>query len=210
MLWRGWGRAFVRGGAPLCGQRPRWTSGREPAFVAYASDRAERDNRLATKPVLGGTWAANTPIRQLVILPAEPVYRRPTMQNASPCLRTLVSLITSTASAAAKRLTMHSRTMSRSASVSQGPRSRMVCLPPQPRISCRLGPHPACLTPFRPQQVVQEQPSRRRNTRLGEQLPDARLGLRNDDTRSFSTVSIEAPAIHDPRTTANHKSDHYR
>jgi hypothetical protein len=41
---------------------------------------------------------AKTPIWQFVILPAEPVYCRPTPQDALPCLRKPVSSITSTAS----------------------------------------------------------------------------------------------------------------
>ena len=41
--------------------------------------------------------AANTPIWQLVILPAEPVYCRPTPQDTLPCLRNPVASITSMA-----------------------------------------------------------------------------------------------------------------
>ncbi len=48
------------------------------------------------------TSAANTPIWQFVILPAEPVYCRPTPQDARPCLRKPVSSITGTASSAAR------------------------------------------------------------------------------------------------------------
>jgi hypothetical protein len=51
---------------------------------------------------LSETWAANTPIWQLVILPAEPVYCRLTPQETFPCFRKPVSSITSTASGAAK------------------------------------------------------------------------------------------------------------
>src|SRR4051794_19646784 len=49
---------------------------------------------------LSETKPPNTPIWQLVILPAEPVYCRPTPQEAWPCFRKPVSSITSTASGA--------------------------------------------------------------------------------------------------------------
>src|SRR6476620_3051305 len=45
---------------------------------------------------------AKTPIWQLVIFPAEPVYCRATPHDALPCLRKPVSSITSTASSSAK------------------------------------------------------------------------------------------------------------
>src|SRR3954452_22611017 len=53
---------------------------------------------------LSETEAANTPIWPLVILPAEPVYCRPTPQEAWPCLRKPVSSMTSTALRCAERL----------------------------------------------------------------------------------------------------------
>src|SRR5919199_5009117 len=66
--------------------------------------------------------AANTPIWQLVILPADPVYCRATPQEAFPCFRNPVSSTTRTASGSASLSTTYSRTISRRASASQRPR----------------------------------------------------------------------------------------
>src|SRR5215207_5915569 len=56
---------------------------------------------------------------QLVILPADPVYCRPTPHELWPCLRKPVSSMTSTASGEASVSTAYSRTRSRRASASQ-------------------------------------------------------------------------------------------
>src|SRR5215210_936675 len=89
------------------------------------------------------TEAANTPIWQFVILPAEPVYCRPTPQEALPCLRKPVSSITSTASGAASVSTTSSRTTSRKASASQWLRPKIACCrqgPGSPAVSARIQP----------------------------------------------------------------------
>jgi hypothetical protein len=57
------------------------------------------------------------------------------------------------------------------------PTAKNGLLPPRTRIPRRLGPHPSRLAPLSPQQPVQEQTGRCRDTRLGEQGADARLGL---------------------------------
>src|SRR3954465_1580243 len=150
-------------------------------------------------PVLE-TYAANTPIWQLVILPAEPVYGRPTPHAAWPCLRKPVSSMTSTASGSARVSTTSSRTRSRNASASHRLRSRSACWrqgPGSPAASARI--HPV-LRRSGPSRASRNSPAEAavrscRNTGLIRSLM-----VRNEDAHSSSVASTEPPVIHDLRT----------
>src|SRR3954451_3157532 len=145
------------------------------------------------------TYAANTPIWQLVILPAEPVYWRPTPHEAWPCFRKPVSSMTSTASGSARVSTTSSRTRSRNASASHRLRSRSACWrqgPGSPAASARI--HPV---------LRRSGPSRTsRNSPAAVAVRSCRnkglirsLTLRNDDAHSSSVASTDPAAIHDLR-----------
>src|SRR5829696_5794344 len=149
---------------------------------------------------LSDTYAANTPIWQLVILPAEPVYWRPTPHEAWPCLRKPVSSMTSTASGSARVSSASSRTRARSASASHRLRSRSACWrqgPGSPAASARI--HPV-LRRSGPSRASRNSPAAAavrscRNTGLIRSLM-----VRNEDAHSSSVASTEPPVIHDLRT----------
>src|SRR3954464_8782342 len=126
---------------------------------------------------LSETWAANPPIWQLVILPAEPVYCRPTPQEAWPCFRKPVSSITSTASGGAERLdhvVAHHIAQSICVPVA-APQDGL--LTPGAGIASGLGSHPAGLAPLGPEQPVQEGVGGSGDAWRSKQGPHPRLGL---------------------------------
>src|SRR3954469_17545421 len=145
---------------------------------------------------LSETEAANTPIWQLVILPAEPVYCRPTPHEALPCFKKLVSSTTSTAPSSARCSMTYSRTVSRSASASQRPRPRIAC--------CRKGSgSPAASARIHPvlRRSAPSSPSRNRPADAATRscVNSGRIRSftsRSDAAQSSSVSSIDAPLIH--------------
>jgi len=109
----------------------------------------------------------------LAILPAEPVYCRPTPQDAlleeaglvdhQHRVRVGQRLQRVVAHDVAQRLRVPAAT------------AEDGLLPPRPGVARRLGAHPAGLAPLVTQQPIQKQPRRSRRPVLREQGPQARL-----------------------------------
>lgn len=84
--------------------------------------------------------------------------------------------------------------------------AQLVCIPavsaqklllaPRAGIARRFCPHPASLAPFFAQQSVHERARTRRRTRLRNGRI-RRFTSRSDDAHNSSTVSIDAPVVHD-------------
>src|SRR3954469_20912220 len=126
---------------------------------------------------LSETEAANTPIWPLVILPAEPVYCRPTPQEAWPCLRKPVSVDHPHGLRGAERLdhvVAHHIAQSICVPVT-APQDGL--LPPGAGIASGLGAHPAGLAPLGPEPPVQEGVGGSGDAWRSQQGPHPRLGL---------------------------------
>jgi hypothetical protein len=148
--------------------------------------------------------AANTPIWQFAILPAEPVYWRPTPHDVLPCFQKTGFVQNQHSLRIGQRL-HHIVPHDVAQSVHVPPAAaKDSLLTPRPKIARRFRPHPTGLAPLIPQQSIQEQACRARHTLLREQRPDPRFTSRSDEAQSSSVVSIEAPAIHDLRIMVTH------
>ncbi len=163
--------------------------------------RSLADGKLAffTTWCSAGTGAAKlVQVWQLVILPAEPVYCRPTPHDDLPCLRKPVSSITSTASGSANVSSAYSRTTSRITSASHRPRPWMACWrygPGSSAASACIQPVLRCSGPSKPSRNSPADCATCACVNNGRIRP---LTSRNDDAHNSSVASIEAPDI--PRT----------
>src|SRR5215218_9521956 len=118
----------------------------------------------------------NTPIWQLVILPADPVYWRATPQEARPCLRKPVSSTTRTASRGQGLNHVVAHHVAKRIGVPLRPPEQRL-LAPGAGITRGFRSHPTRLAPLRPEQRIQKEPGRGCHSVLLEQRPHPPLHI---------------------------------
>src|SRR6201997_3976069 len=141
------------------------------------------------------TKQAHTPIWQLCLFPAEPVYWRATPHEALPCFKKPVSSMTRTASSSPSVSSAYSRTTSRSASASHYPRPRIACWrqgPGSPAASARIQP---VLRGSLPNSPSRNCPTEAATRSCVNSRRMRCLASRNDEAHSVSVSSTDAPPI---------------
>jgi hypothetical protein len=132
---------------------------------------------------------------EFVILPAEPVYCRPTPHDVRPCLRNPVSSTTRTASSAAKCSTTYSRTTSRKASASHRPPPNRACCrqgPGSPAASARIHPVLRGSLPSSTSKKSPADAATRSCVNKGRRRP---FTSRSEHAQSSSVSSTDAPPL---------------